>query len=174
MCVQEIIALSPQAADIMVEYGLHCSSCHYGGIETLEEGCQLHDMSDEMIDELLDDINTAIAEEPEREWSLTVTPAASEGIAAIAKTEGREGQMLRIAVDEQGGFCLEFCTEKEEFDKTFFCEQYPDICVYASPLALQRIGGGVIDMRDGRFKLDLPEDVEHRCGCKEQSCDCKK
>tara|TARA_Y100000310_G_C20344164_1_gene651231 strand:- start:19 stop:645 length:627 start_codon:yes stop_codon:yes gene_type:complete len=171
MRVLEIIALFPQAADIMQEYGLHCFSCHLGGVEKLEEGCKVHAMEDEMIEELLDDINTAIAEAPDREWTLEVTPEASQGIADIAKAEGREGQMLHVTVDESGGFCLEFTEKSGEFDKIFFCKEHPDVKVCASPLALQRVGGGTIDMRDGRFKLDLPEDGKSCCG--EGGCNCK-
>ena len=153
----------------MQEYGLHCFSCHMGGVETLEEGCKVHDMEDEMVDELLDDINTAIAEAPEREWTLTVTPAAAVGIRSIASAEGRERHMLHVAVDEHGGFCLEFIEKADAFDKTFFCSDHPDVQVCASPLALQRVGGGTIDMRDGRFKLDLPDEKsccgKGECGC---------
>ena len=171
MRVLEVIALFPQAADIMQEYGLHCFSCKLGGVETLEEGCRTHGMSEELIEELIDDINTAIAKTPDREWTLTVTPEASKGIQEITKAEDREGQVLRIAVDGQGGFCLEFASEPEEFDKIFFCEKYPDVHVCASSLALQRVGGGTVDMRDGRFKLDLPDADD--C-CEKGNCGCKK
>ena len=170
MRVQEVLALFPQAADVMQEYGLHCFACDLVGVETLEEGCQAHHMDDEMIDELIDDINTAIAESPKREWVLTITPAAAEGIAAIAEAEGRKYQALRVAVDAEGSFCLEFCEEPGEFDRVFPCEGRQDVRVFASPLALQRVGGGTIDMRDGRFKLDLPEEQKSCCSDGECSC----
>lgn len=174
MVVQEIIALSPQAADIMVEYGLHCYSCSIGGVETLEDGCKVHGMSDELIDELVDDINTAIAEQPDRKWVLTITEAAADGIADIAKAEGREGEVLMVAVDFSGGFCLEFAKEPEEHAKVFTCPSRPEMRVCALPLTLQRIGGATIDMRDGRFKLDLPDDIGGACGCSDGSCGCEK
>lgn len=173
MCVQEILALSPQAADVMKEYGLHCFACELGGMETLEEGCRLHHMEDELIDELIDDINTAIASAPQREWSLTITPTAAAGISAIAKAEGREKQILRVAVDERGSFCLEFCEELGKFDKEFSCEGHDDVRICASPLSLQQIGGGTIDMRDDRFKLDLPEDKIANCACGGSACGCE-
>ena len=44
--------------------------------------------------------------------------------------------------------------------------------MFASPLALQRVGGGTIDMRDGRFKLDLPE--EQKPCCSDDECSCEK
>jgi len=123
MRVQELLALFPQAADVMQEYGLHCFACDLGGMETLEEGCQAHHMGGEEIDELIDDINTAIAESPKREWVLTITPAAAEGIAAVAEAERRKHQALRVAVDAEGSFCLEFCEKPGEFDR---------VCSYCS------------------------------------------
>lgn len=173
MRVQEVVALFPPAAGIMSEYGLHCFACSIGGVETLEEGCRMHGLGDEEIAELLDDISTAMAEAPQREWALTVTPAAAEGIAAIAAAEGRTGQVLRVVVDESGGFCLEFCESPDEFDRVFSAPEKPDVSVCASPLALQRVGGAVIDMRDGRFKLDLPEDSCAPGGCA-GACACEK
>lgn len=174
MTVQEIIALSPQASDIMVEYGLHCYSCSIGGVETLEDGCKVHGMNDELIDELVDDINTAIAQQPDREWVLTITEEAADGIATIASAENREGEVLVVTVDFAGGFCLEFAKEPQDNAKVFTNPSRPDVRVCALPLTLQRIGGATIDMRDGRFKLDLPEDAHGLCGCTDSSCGCEK
>ena len=80
--------------------------------------------------------------------------------------------MLRVEIDFNGGFCLEFAAGPEEFDKEFCNAERPDIKVYASPLALQRIGGAVIDVRDGRFKLDLPSETKTGCCNGEKECNC--
>ena len=59
MTVREIMTLVPSAADIMIEYGLHCFSCSVGGIETLSEGCQMHGFDADTIEALVEDINNA-------------------------------------------------------------------------------------------------------------------
>ena len=56
MTIREVITFVPVAADIMLEYGLHCFSSSVGGVETLEQGCQMHGIDAETIEALVDDI----------------------------------------------------------------------------------------------------------------------
>ena len=169
MTVREVIALVPAAADIMMEYGLHCFSCSVGGVETLEEGCRIHSFDNDTIDALVEDINDAIGKAPKRPQDLTVTAEAARSIAAIAKDQKREEEILVVTVDEQGGFCLEFQKKPLKGDMEFCAKEEPAIKVYASVLTLSRIGGAVIDVREGRFKLDLPEDC---CQGEKKDCAC--
>lgn len=171
MTVREVITLVPVAADIMAEYGLHCFSCSIGGVETLEQGCGMHGFDEETIDALVDDINDAIGKAPKRPQDITITADAARAIFSIAKEQHHQDDILMVVVDEHGGFCLEFQDKPLQGDKEFGCADVPDLKVYASVLTLSRIGGAVIDLRDGRFKLDLPED--DCCGEKEGgACSC--
>ena len=171
MTVREVISLVPAAADIMLEYGLHCFSCAVGGVETLEQGCRMHGMDDDTVDALVEDINDAIGQAPKRPQTLTITKEAAQGIGAIAEKEKRDGQILVVTVDEQGGFCLEFQESPLKGDLDFTCPEVPEVQIYASVLTLSRIGGATIDMREGRFKLDLPEE-EGCCGAEKSGCQC--
>lgn len=173
MRVGEIVALLPEAADIMTEYGMHCSSCSLGAVESLAEGCQIHGFEDEVLVELLDDLNTALKEAPAKEHMLTITPEAAKQVQNIAKAEGIKTAVLHVVVDMTGGFCLEFADTPVEGGKSFTCSEVPDVSVSASELVLNRIGGAVIDYREDRFKLDLPEDTTSSCcqGDKKQ-CGC--
>lgn len=171
MRVLEIVTLCRESADIMAEYGLHCFSCSIGGVETLEDGCRMHGFSDEQIDELVDDINQMIADTPQRSPMLIITASAARAIRDIAVKEDHEAEALRVIVDEQGGFCMEFTEEREEDEQEFWNEEESDVKIYASPLTLWRIGGSTIDYREGLFKLDLPEG-ENSCACTSQSCAC--
>lgn len=171
MVVREIVTLVPAAADIMLEYGLHCFSCSVGGVETLEEGCHMHGMDDDTIDALVEDINDAIGTAPKRPQTITITADAARGIGEIAKKENRVGEILMVTVDEQGGFCLEFQEKPLQGDIDFSCAEVPEVRIFASVLTLGRIGGATIDMRDGRFKLDLP-DEDGCCGGDKDGCGC--
>lgn len=171
MRVAEILTLFPKAVEIFAEYGIHCAGCSIGGVEALEEGCRIHGFSDEMIEELLDDLNTALEEEPACNQTITITEDAAEGIAAIAKEEGHEGEVLRVVVAEDGGMALEFTEEPIEGEKEFWHDDHPKVKVCTNTLTLHRIGGATIDVREGRFKLDLPEDV--CCGGEKEDC-CQK
>lgn len=171
MTVREIMALVPAAADIMVEYGLHCFSCSIGGVETLEQGGGMHGFDDETIDALVEDINDAMGQAPKRPQEITITAAAAQAIGGIAKQQGKEGDILIVTVDEQGGFCLEFQEKPLKGDLEFTNPEVPDVKIFASVLTLSRIGGATIDMRDSVFKLDLP-DEDGCCGNKESGCGC--
>lgn len=54
----------PRAAEFLGEYGLHCANCFAQGYDTLEMGAQMHNMSEEEMLEMIDDINTEL----EKEW----------------------------------------------------------------------------------------------------------
>lgn len=174
MTVREIMALVPAAADIMVEYGLHCFSCSIGGVETLQQGCGMHGFDEETVEALVDDINDAIHQAPKRPQHLTVTATAARAIGEIAAQQDKQGDILVVTVDEQGGFCLEFQDKPLEGDKEFTHPEVPDVKIFASVLTLSRIGGATIDMRDNVFKLDLPEEgaccgnTDAGCGCGEK------
>lgn len=171
MTVREIITLVPAAADIMTEYGLHCFSCSIGGVETLEEGAGMHGFDSDTLEALVDDINDAIDQAPSRPQEITITKPAAEGLQQIAKDQKMDDQILMVTLDANGGFCMEFQEKAIEGDLEFSCNEVPDFSIFVSVLTLSRIGGATIDFRDGRFALDLPEDVA--C-CKEGGggCDC--
>ncbi len=172
MLIADIVALCPEAKDVLAEYGLHCIGCAGNAFETLREGCAGHGFSDEEIDELVDDLNTMIDELPDKPKTLTVTLAAAHAIKGVAEQEKRTGEGLAVIVDGQGGFCMEFRKEPTNDEQTFFHREAPDVRIFASTLTLKRIGGSTIDFRDGRFKLDLSEQ-EAACGCGGE-CGCKQ
>jgi len=182
MRVSDIVGLLPEGEPLLAEYGLSCFSCSANAYETLEEGCASHGFSDEDINDLTADLNLLLSRRPERPQTLTVTKDAAEQLKAILSEQGTLAQGLVVDVDENGGFCME-SVEAPADAKTFVNDAVPDMKVHASTLTLTRIGGATIDFRDGRFKLDLPEDAAKKraCACKddgecacggEGKCDC--
>lgn len=57
----EILEKSSKAADLLAEYGLHCTSCFLNSTDTVEGGARMHGMSDEEIDSMIYEINTELA-----------------------------------------------------------------------------------------------------------------
>ncbi len=170
MTVREIITLVPAAADIMIEYGLNCFSCSVGGVEMLEQGCQLHQLDEDTIEALIEDINDAIGKAPKRPQEIIITSDAAKALSRIASEQGKGDQILVVTVDEQGGFCLEFQDSPLTGDMEFSSPEVPEMKVYASVLTLSRIGGATIDFREERFKLDLEDECcgdGGSCGCGE-------
>lgn len=58
-----IVEESPRAAELLAEFGLHCISCFANQSDTLEMGAQVHGMTDEELDDMINEINTEIEEE---------------------------------------------------------------------------------------------------------------
>lgn len=170
MTVREIMTLVPASADIMIEYGLHCFSCSVGGVETLAEGCQMHGFDEDTVEALVEDINSALGDAPKRPQTLVITADAARGIRDIAAAEKKDDQILVVTLDEQGGFCLEFQEKPLLGDIEFTNPDVADVRIFASVLTLSRIGGSTIDVRDGRFKLDVPDEEGGCCGG--GGCDC--
>ncbi len=176
MPVSDIVTLCPEAESLLAEYGLHCFRCDQNALETLEEGCRSHGFEDEEIDELVNGVNRLLAEKPGRPRSLTVTADAARAISGVAEDEGRTGQGLAVIVDGQGGFCMEFRADPGSDEETFCNTEVPEVRIFASHLTLSRIGGSTIDFRDGRFKLDLPQEDKAgaACGCAGGRCACSE
>ncbi len=53
----EILSTNHDAAEILMEFGLHCFGCPMAMQETLENGCLAHGMSKKDIDELIKKLN---------------------------------------------------------------------------------------------------------------------
>jgi len=53
----------PRAAELLAEYGLHCVNCFANEYDTLEMGAQMHNMTQEDMDEMIDEINSQLEKE---------------------------------------------------------------------------------------------------------------
>lgn len=67
--IADLIANHPEAADILMAFGLHCVGCFASHFDTIEEGANVHQMLDEEIDEMIEELNavvnkTEVEEEP--------------------------------------------------------------------------------------------------------------
>ncbi|MFP4524735.1 MAG: DUF1858 domain-containing protein [Candidatus Woesearchaeota archaeon] len=58
--ISDLVESYPDAAPIVMSYGLHCIGCQVAAFETLEQGCKGHGMTDETIQELVDELNEFI------------------------------------------------------------------------------------------------------------------
>ena len=56
----EVVFKYPLAAEILLDYGLHCVGCIANSFDTIEMGAKVHGMSDEEINEIVERINEAI------------------------------------------------------------------------------------------------------------------
>lgn len=52
--IGEILEVSPEKADILLEIGMHCLGCPASQAETIEEACDVHGVD---VEELLEKLN---------------------------------------------------------------------------------------------------------------------
>ncbi len=175
MRVSDIISLLPEAGPLLGEYGLHCFHCSANDSESLADGCASHGFAETEIASLVDDLNRLLTERPQRPATLTLTKAAAEGLRGVMEGEGRAGQILIVGLDVESRFCLEFAARTPAQGKIFSHREVPGVILAALPDTLDRIGGATIDLRDGRFKLDLPEmAAAPACSCSGGRCQCRR
>lgn len=173
MRVSDVITLLPECEKLLAEYGMHCAGCMYNGLDTLEEGCQMHGFSDADVEQLLVELNEMLKDRPERPHTITVTKEAAVALRGIIKEQGKSSAVLEVGVDERGGFSMDVLDEAPAGSNIFKHREVSEVSVAASDLTLSRIGGATIDYRENRFKLDLPEDQKSGCACGGE-CDCKE
>lgn len=172
MRVSEILALLPEAGPTVARYGLSCFSCEARDHETLEEGCRTHGFSEEDIDDLVSDLNELLVSRPPRPETLSVSKEAALRLREVLEAEGKAGWVLLVGVDEAGKFCLEFAEKTDGGHRIFRHDDVSGVRLAADASTLARIGGATVDFREGRFKLDLPEDAAAGCGCGKGKGEC--
>ncbi len=60
MNLGDLVIKYPIAAEVLLDYGLHCVGCFANAFDTIEMGARVHGMSDEEIAEMLDRVNEVI------------------------------------------------------------------------------------------------------------------
>ncbi len=63
----------PRAGELLAEYGLHCVSCFANEFDTIATGAEMHNMSQEEVDEMIDEINGQL----DKEWQKEQKKGAS-------------------------------------------------------------------------------------------------
>ena len=64
--IADAVNSHPKVAEIMFDYGLHCIGCAVSADENIEDGCAVHGMPDEKIDEMISKINAALEKEEKK------------------------------------------------------------------------------------------------------------
>ena len=60
--INELIEQYPESVEILMAYGLNCVGCVFSGHDTLKMGADVHGLSEEDIDFIVEDINSLIEE----------------------------------------------------------------------------------------------------------------
>ncbi len=61
MTLGDVVSRYPEAAMVMVKYGLHCIGCHVAAWESIEDGARSHGISGKDLKRMLEEMNEAVA-----------------------------------------------------------------------------------------------------------------
>lgn len=178
MLIGKVVEKYPHAASIMTSFGLHCVGCHVNPYETIEQGALGHGMPQDMFEEMMQEVNKAAKDgsaqhshahgKEKHEEKLTLTEFAAKKVAEFAKSEGKEGEGLRVSAYPGGcaGFqySLEF-DKATENDKVF---NEHGVQLIVAKNQLEMLSGVTVDFMDGLqgtgFKIENPN-ASGSCGC---------
>ncbi len=175
MLIGDVLNRLPESAQIMQDFGLHCTSCSVNVFEPLKMGAMSHGISEEVVDEMIERINDlAIARKRAPDDGIYVTEKAATKIKEFAKAEDKEGYGLRITAKDNGGleptYAMDFAKKGDAGDKTF---EFHGVEIYLDPESFSNLGGAEVDFIESAygsgFKISNPNFVAAKksggCGC---------
>ena len=168
MTIGEVVARYPETAEIMLGYGLHCIGCHVNPYESIEAGAMGHGMQPATIEQLLKDMNEAVAGAGS-DKDIALSDAAVKKFSELMEKEGKTGWGLKFSVEPGGcagyNYSMDFAQAPEASEKTVD-EKGMKIFFYKKILPM--IKGVRIDFTDGLngtgFKISNPN-AKSTCGC---------
>ncbi len=180
MLIGDVINRFPESAQIMQDFGLHCTSCSVNVFEPLKLGAMSHGIEEAVVDEMIDRINDlALARKRAPDDGIYVTEFAATKIKEFAKAEDKEGYGLRITAKDNGGsepaYAMDFAKAGDDGDKTF---EFHGVEIYLDPESLANLGGAEVDFIESAygsgFKINNPQfmGAKKSCACGGGGCGC--
>lgn len=177
MLIGEVLNLYPDTAEIMQDFGLHCTSCSVNVFEPLKMGAMSHGIEEEVVDEMILRINElAEAKRKAPDDGIYLTEKAARKIEEFAKAEEKEGYGLKITAEDNGGrepaYAMDFQEKAEKGEKTF---EFHGVSIFIAPDSLPNLLGAEIDYIDSAygsgFKITNPNFTK-KGGCGDGGCGC--
>ena len=167
MNIGEVVARYPETAEIMLGYGLHCIGCHVNPYESIEAGAFGHGMGKETVEQMVGEMNEAVAGFEERD--IVLSEAAVKKFSELMEKEGKAGWGLKFSVEPGGcsgySYAMDFAKEPAENEKVL---SEKGMKVFVDKNVFPMVKGVRIDFVDGLsgvgFKISNPN-AQGTCGC---------
>ena len=172
MLIGEVLNLYPDTAEIMQDFGLHCTSCSVNVFEPLKMGAMSHGIEEEVVDEMILRINELAASKRKApDDGIYVTQKAAQKIQEFAANEDKKGYGLKITAKPNGGkepaYGMDFQEKAEKGDKSF---EFHGVTVFVDAESLENLLGAEVDYIESAygsgFKVTNPNfSKKAGCGC---------
>ena len=171
MLIGDVLNRLPDSAQIMQDFGLHCTSCSVNVFEPLKMGAMSHGIPEEVVDEMIEKINDlALARRRAPEDGLYMTEFAANKVKEFAKAENKEGWGLKITAADNAGrepaYAMDFAEKASAGDKTF---EFHGVSIYLDPESFQNLAGAEVDFLEtaygSGFKISNPNFIGTKKAC---------
>ncbi|HIH09101.1 MAG TPA: iron-sulfur cluster assembly accessory protein, partial [Candidatus Diapherotrites archaeon] len=167
MLIGDVVNKYPKLAQTMMEHGLHCIGCHVNPYESIEAGAFGHGMGKETVEQMVGEMNEAVAGFEERD--IVLSEAAVKKFSELMEKEGKAGWGLKFSVEPGGcsgySYAMDFAKEPAENEKVL---SEKGMKVFVDKNVFPMVKGVRIDFVDGLsgvgFKISNPN-AQGTCGC---------
>ena len=181
--IGKILEICPEAAEILLSYGVHCVGCHVSPFEPLAEGFIGHGLGEAEITEAVEKINASIkknqstsdsttsASESARseELTLTLSNKAASKLKELCSAHGKYALRIRVLPGGCSGFKygMDLVDAKESTELEIDDQ---GVKIVINQESLEKIAGAEVDYQDSLqgagFKINNPN-AQRTCGCGE-------
>lgn len=177
MLIGDILAKMPRAAEIMEDYGLHCTSCSVNAFEPVKAGAMTHGLAEETVDEMISELNSLFMSRPKApKDGIYLTERAARMVNEFAANENKAGWALKVTAKNNDGkepaYLMDFQEKAGNKDKVF---AFHGVEIFIDPESLKNMLGAEIDFLETQFgngfKIENPNFKDASC-CSGGSCAC--
>jgi iron-sulfur cluster assembly accessory protein len=174
MLIGDVLTRLPESAQIMQDFGLHCTSCSVNVFEPLKMGAMSHGIEEEVVDEMILRINElASARKRAPDDGIYVTEFAATKIKEFAKAEAKEGWGLRITAQDNKGkepaYGMDFAEKAAKGDKKF---EFHGVEIYVDSDSLENLLGAEVDFVETAYGSGFKISNPNFMGAKKTGCAC--
>lgn len=171
MLIGEILNRFPDAAEIMEDFGLHCTSCSVNAFEPLKLGAMSHGLAEEVVDDMIERLNElALSKHQAPLDGIYVTDRAARKIKEFAIAEKKDGFGLRVTAKDNDGmepaYGMDFEESAKEDDTDF---EFHGVQIFLDPESAKNMMGAEIDYLETQFgsgfKITNPQFMGEKGGC---------
>lgn len=178
MLIGDILTAYPEAAKIMEDYGLHCTSCSVNAFEPFRAGALSHGLSAESVDEMIAKVNDlALSRQKAPIDGIYMTARAATKVQEFAAAEDKAGFALRITAPDNKGmepaYAMDFEEKPKDKDEIF---EFHGVTLMLDKASMENMKGSDVDFLETQygsgFKITNPnfgKGAEAGCG---SGCGC--
>ncbi len=169
MLISEVIEKYPSTIETLLMTGVHCIGCHVSYFETLEQGMKGHGMSDEEVNEVIEEMNKVVENEKLNDNNeFKITEKAYEKVKEVlSKNKKYIGLRIEVIPGGCAGYMYNITTENKTNKEDRIINE-KNVKIIIDEKSFDLLKGAKLDYVDSLqgagFKIHNPN-AKSTCGC---------